>query len=47
MGKLSKKVSLEDELINLKITSKGMQRSAKKCEKKEKEALSKVKKVCR
>ena len=40
-----KKVSLEDELINLKITSKQMQRSSKKCEKNEKAAIEKLKKV--
>ena len=32
-------------MINLRITSKQMQRSAKKCEKNEKEALSKLKKA--
>jgi charged multivesicular body protein 1 len=42
---MGNKVSLEDELINLKIVSKQMQRSAKKCEKSEKEAIEKVKKV--
>ena len=40
-----KKVSLEDELINLKLTSKQMQRAAKKCEKNEKAATVKLKKV--
>jgi len=38
-------VSLEDELINLRITSKQMQRSAKKCEKNEKAAIEKLKKA--
>ena len=42
---MGNKVSLEDELINLKITSKSMQRSSKKCEKNEKKALEKLKKV--
>mmetsp|Transcript_5889 Transcript_5889/g.6538 ORF Transcript_5889/g.6538 Transcript_5889/m.6538 type:complete len:209 (+) Transcript_5889:92-718(+) len=40
-----KKVSLEEELINLKITSKQMQRSSKKCEKNEKQAIEKLKKA--
>ncbi|KAL9180550.1 hypothetical protein ACHAXT_011003 [Thalassiosira profunda] len=40
-----KKVSLEDELINLKLTSKQMQRAAKKCEKNEKAATVKLKKA--
>uniref|UniRef100_A0A7R9WCX5 Charged multivesicular body protein 1b n=1 Tax=Pseudictyota dubia TaxID=2749911 RepID=A0A7R9WCX5_9STRA len=39
------KPSLEDELINLRITSKTMQRSAKKCEKNEKAAIEKLKKA--
>ena len=38
-------VSLEDELINLKMTSKQMQRASKKCEKNEKAAVTKLKKV--
>ncbi|KAL3806038.1 hypothetical protein ACHAXA_005248 [Cyclostephanos tholiformis] len=38
-------VSLEEELINLRITSKQMQRAAKKCEKNEKAAVLKVKKA--
>lgn len=42
---MGNKVSLEDELINLKIVSKQMQRSAKKCEKSEKAAIEKLKKV--
>uniref|UniRef100_A0A7S2GWE3 Charged multivesicular body protein 1b n=1 Tax=Helicotheca tamesis TaxID=374047 RepID=A0A7S2GWE3_9STRA len=40
-----KKPTLEDELINLKITSKQMQRQAKKCERNEKAAIEKVKKA--
>jgi len=43
---MGNKVSLEDELINLKIVSKQMQRSSKKCEKNEKAAIEKLKKVC-
>ena len=39
------KVSLEEELINLRIVSKQMQRSSKKCEKNEKAAIEKLKKV--
>jgi hypothetical protein len=42
---MGNKVSLEDELVNLRITSKQMQRSAKKCEKNEKAAIEKLKKV--
>jgi hypothetical protein len=42
---MGNKVSLEEELINLKITSKQMQRSAKKCEKNEKAAIERLKKV--
>lgn len=38
-------VSLEDEMVNLRIVSKQMQRSSKKCEKNEKAALEKLKKV--
>ena len=37
--------SLEDEMVNLRIVSKQMQRSSKKCEKNEKAALEKLKKV--
>ena len=37
--------SLEEELINLRLTSKQMQRASKKCEKNEKEAVKKLKKV--
>ena len=42
---MGNKVSLEEEMINLRIVSKQMQRSAKKCEKNEKAALEKLKKV--
>mmetsp|Transcript_66894 Transcript_66894/g.186977 ORF Transcript_66894/g.186977 Transcript_66894/m.186977 type:complete len:205 (+) Transcript_66894:66-680(+) len=42
---MGNKVSLEDEMINLRIVSKQMQRSAKKCEKNEKQALDKLKKA--
>lgn len=38
-------ISLEEELINLKITSKQMQRASKKCESNEKAAVNKLKKV--
>jgi charged multivesicular body protein 1 len=38
-------VSLEDEMVNLRIVSKQMQRSSKKCEKNEKAALQKLKKA--
>jgi hypothetical protein len=38
-------VSLEEELINLRMTSKQMQRASKKCLKNEKDAVIKVKKV--
>lgn len=38
-------VSLEDQLIDLKITSKQMIRSSKKCEKMEKTAIEKTKKA--
>ncbi|GMI45177.1 hypothetical protein TrCOL_g11788 [Triparma columacea] len=37
--------SLEDELVNLRITSKQMARSAVKCEKNEKQAIAKLKKA--
>lgn len=43
--RMGNRVSLEDEMINLRIVSKQMQRSAKKCEKNEKAALEKLKKV--
>ena len=39
-NKMGNKVSLEDELVNLRITSKQMQRSAKKCQKNEKAAFN-------
>jgi charged multivesicular body protein 1 len=39
------KISLEEQLIDLRITTKSMQRSAKKCEKNEKAAIEKLKKV--
>lgn len=42
---MGNKISLEEELINLKITSKQMQRAAQKCEKNEKAAVNKLKKV--
>ena len=42
---MGNKISLEEELINLRITSKQMQRSSKKCEKNEKAALEKLKKA--
>mmetsp|Transcript_12792 Transcript_12792/g.19246 ORF Transcript_12792/g.19246 Transcript_12792/m.19246 type:complete len:216 (-) Transcript_12792:331-978(-) len=38
-------VSLEEELINLRLTSKQMQRASKKCEKNEKAAVTKLKKA--
>lgn len=43
---MGNKISLEEQLIDLRITTKQMQRSAKKCEKNEKAALEKLKKVC-
>jgi len=42
---MGNQVSLEDEMVNLRIVSKQMQRSSKKCEKNEKAALQKLKKV--
>jgi len=42
---MGNKISLEDQLIDLRITSKQMQRSAKKCEKNEKAAIDKLKKA--
>lgn len=42
---MGNKISLEDEMINLKITSKQMIRSSKKCEKNEKAAIEKLKKA--
>ena len=44
---MGNRISLEEELVNLKITSKQMQRAAKKCEKNEKAAVNKLKKVSR
>eukprot|EP00578_Thalassiosira_sp_NH16_P010454 CAMPEP_0181110250 /NCGR_PEP_ID=MMETSP1071-20121207/18618_1 /TAXON_ID=35127 /ORGANISM="Thalassiosira sp., Strain NH16" /LENGTH=205 /DNA_ID=CAMNT_0023194017 /DNA_START=189 /DNA_END=806 /DNA_ORIENTATION=- len=38
-------VSLEEELINLRLTSKQMQRASKKCDKNEKAAVTKLKKA--
>jgi charged multivesicular body protein 1 len=43
--KMGNKVSLEEELINLRIVTKQMQRSSKKCEKNEKAAIAKLKKA--
>ena len=42
---MGNKISLEDQLIDLRITSKQMIRSSKKCEKNEKAAIEKLKKV--
>jgi len=42
---MGNKVSLEDEMVNLRIVSKQMLRSSKKCEKNEKAALQKLKKA--
>jgi len=42
---MGNKVSLEEEMINLKIVSKQMVRSSKKCEKNQKQALDKLKKA--
>jgi hypothetical protein len=42
---MGNKVSLEEELINMRIVSKQMLRSSKKCEKNEKSAKEKLKKV--
>ena len=42
---MGNKISLEEEMINMRIVSKQMQRSAKKCEKNEKAALEKLKKA--
>jgi charged multivesicular body protein 1 len=44
---MGNKVSLEENLIDLRIVSKQMSRSAQKCEKNEKAALAKLKKVRR
>lgn len=43
---MGNKVSLEENLINLRIVSKQMQRSSAKCKKNEKAATEKLKKVC-
>jgi len=43
--KMGQKVSLEEEMINLRITSKQMQRASKKSEKSEKQAIEKLKKA--
>mmetsp|Transcript_17416 Transcript_17416/g.28926 ORF Transcript_17416/g.28926 Transcript_17416/m.28926 type:complete len:207 (-) Transcript_17416:241-861(-) len=42
---MGNKVSLEEEMINLRIVSKQMQRSSKKCEKNERQGLEKLKKA--
>lgn len=42
---MGNKISLEDNLIDMRITSKQMQRAAKKCEKNEKSAIEKLKKA--
>lgn len=42
---MGNKISLEDEMINLKITSKQMVRASKKCEKNEKSNIEKLKKA--
>jgi charged multivesicular body protein 1 len=42
---MGNKISLEEQLIDLRITSKQMQRSSKKCEKNEKAAIEKLKKA--
>lgn len=42
---MGNKISLEEEMINMRIVSKQMQRSAKKCEKNEKAAIEKLKKA--
>ena len=42
---MGNKISLEEELINLRIVSKQMQRSSKKCEKNETAALEKLRKA--
>jgi len=44
-NKMGNKVSLQDELVNLKITSKQMSSAAKKCEKNQKTAKLSVKKA--
>lgn len=42
---MGNKISLEDELVNLRMTSKSMNRASTKCKKNEKVALDKLKKV--
>jgi charged multivesicular body protein 1 len=42
---MGNKISLEEQLIDLRITSKQMLRSSKKCEKNEKAAIEKLKKA--
>lgn len=42
---MGNKISLEEEMINMRIVAKQMQRSAKKCEKNEKAAIEKLKKA--
>ena len=42
---MGNKISLEDEMINLKLAAKQMNRSSRKCEKNEKAAIEKLKKV--
>jgi len=44
---MGNKISLEDQLIDLRITSKQMQRSSKKCYAKEKSNIDKLKKAIR
>lgn len=42
---MGNKISLEDEMINLKLAAKQMNRSSRKCEKNEKAAIEKLKKA--
>jgi hypothetical protein len=42
---MGNKISLDEQLIDLRITSKQMQRSAKKCEKNQQANIEKLKKV--
>lgn len=42
---MGNKISLEDNLLDMRITSKQMQRASKKCEKNEKSAIEKLKKA--
>jgi hypothetical protein len=42
---MGNKVSLEENLIDLRIVSKQMSRSAQKCEQNEKASINKLKKV--